>query len=154
MQHGGIHHVTAIAGPARRNHDVYVGTLGLRLVRRTVNFDDPETYHLCYGDEAEQAERVRKLLVDHKVRTTEQRDRNHFRSVYFREPGRLLFEIATDPPGFAVDEPVVTLGQSLKPPSFLELRRASIETVLPKLDGPRAPRKGRHERRNVICVQV
>src|SRR5215217_9137018 len=51
MQRNGIHHVTAIAGPARRNIDFYTRTLGLRLVKRTVNFDDPGTYHLYYGDE-------------------------------------------------------------------------------------------------------
>ena len=48
----GIHHVTAIAGPPRRNVDFYTRTLGLRLVKKTVNFDDPGTYHLYYGDEA------------------------------------------------------------------------------------------------------
>src|SRR5215203_4778667 len=47
----GIHHVTAIAGPARRNLAFYTRTLGLRLVKKTVNFDDPGTYHLYYGDE-------------------------------------------------------------------------------------------------------
>src|SRR6266851_964222 len=47
----GIHHVTAIASDPQRNLDFYVGLLGLRLVKRTVNFDDPETYHLYYGDE-------------------------------------------------------------------------------------------------------
>src|SRR5881397_2104922 len=47
----GIHHVTAIAADAQRNVDFYEGVLGLRLVKRTVNFDDPGTYHLYYGDE-------------------------------------------------------------------------------------------------------
>ncbi len=51
MSHG-IHHVTAIAGPAARNVRFYTDTLGLRLVKRTVNFDDPGTWHLYYGDEA------------------------------------------------------------------------------------------------------
>ena len=46
----GIHHVTAIAGPPQRNLDFYAGTLGLRFIKRTVNFDDPGTYHLYYGD--------------------------------------------------------------------------------------------------------
>jgi glyoxalase family protein len=46
----GIHHVTAIAGDAQRNVDFYSGTLGLRLVKRTINYDDPSTYHLYYGD--------------------------------------------------------------------------------------------------------
>ena len=47
----GIHHVTAIAGDPQRNVDFYAGTLGLRMVKRTVNFDDPTTYHFYYGDE-------------------------------------------------------------------------------------------------------
>lgn len=47
----GIHHVTAIAGDPQRNLDFYAGTLGLRLVKLTVNFDDPSTYHFYYGDE-------------------------------------------------------------------------------------------------------
>lgn len=51
MQTAGIHHVTAIAGNAQRNLDFYAGFLGLRLVKKTVNFDDPNSYHLYYGDE-------------------------------------------------------------------------------------------------------
>jgi glyoxalase family protein len=47
----GIHHVTAIGGDPQRTVDFYAGTLGLRLVKRTVNFDDPTTYHLYFGDE-------------------------------------------------------------------------------------------------------
>ncbi len=307
MQHNGIHHVTAIAGPAQRNHDFYTGTLGLRLVKKTVNFDDPKTYHFYYGDEtglpgsivthfpwehaaqgrvgpgethevllrvpetslgywthrllekgvrhetiekrfgesflpfydpdgmrlalvgvpglegegawingvanehairgmhgvtllledsgptaailtdvfgftgsgregtieryrtdavmggvvdirvapgfprgrqgrgsihhvafratddAAQAEMVRRLAENHRIQTTEQKDRNYFRSVYFREPGHVLFEIATDAPGFAVDEPVESLGQALKLPRGLEPRRAELEAVLPEV---------------------
>ena len=47
----GLHHVTAIAGDPQRNIDFYAGVLGLRLVKRTVNFDDPQTYHFYFGDE-------------------------------------------------------------------------------------------------------
>src|SRR5688572_26709740 len=47
----GLHHITAIAGEAQRNYDFYTKTLGLRLVKKTVNFDDPGTYHFYYGDE-------------------------------------------------------------------------------------------------------
>jgi glyoxalase family protein len=50
----GLHHVTAIAGDPQANIDFYVKGLGLRLVKKTVNFDDPSTYHLYYGDEAGQ----------------------------------------------------------------------------------------------------
>jgi glyoxalase family protein len=307
MVHNGIHHVTAIAGPARRNVDFYTRVLGLRLVKKTVNFDDPGSYHLYYGDEggqpgtiltffpwehvaagrlgigetqetvfrvpegsigywthrfidkgvahqalekrfgetvlsfkdpdgmrlalvglpgiaaepawtgtdvpaehairgfhsvsllledaaptgailtdvlgfaevaregslvrykagdtmlggivdiriaggflparmgggsvhhvafraaddAAQAAMVAKLADNHGIRTTEQKDRNYFRSVYFREPGHVLFEIATDEPGFAADEPVERLGEALKLPPFLEPRRQDIEAVLP-----------------------
>ena len=77
---------------------------------------------------------VRKLVENHGLRTTEQKDRKYFRSVYFREPGQVLFEIATEPPGFAVDEPVESLGTALELPSFLESRRDKIEAALPRLD--------------------
>ncbi|HEY3742791.1 MAG TPA: ring-cleaving dioxygenase [Bryobacteraceae bacterium] len=60
-------------------------------------------------------------------------DRNYFHSIYFREPGGVLFEIATDPPGFAVDEPASQLGQSLKLPVWYEERRAELEASLPAL---------------------
>jgi catechol 2,3-dioxygenase-like lactoylglutathione lyase family enzyme len=52
MYEAGIHHVTAIAGPAMRNLDFYTRILGLRLVKKTVNFDDPGIYHFYYGDAA------------------------------------------------------------------------------------------------------
>jgi glyoxalase family protein len=65
-------------------------------------------------------------------------DRQYFRSIYFREPGGVLFEIATDPPGFAVDEPMEQLGRQLKLPARLEPRRAEIEQILPTLRLPQA----------------
>jgi glyoxalase family protein len=61
-------------------------------------------------------------------------DRQYFHSIYFREPGGVLFEIATDAPGFYYDEPIPELGQSLKLPLWLEAHRAEIEAVLPKID--------------------
>jgi glyoxalase family protein len=63
-------------------------------------------------------------------------DRNYFRSIYFREPGGVLFEIATDPPGFAVDEDPNHLGESLKLPPWLEKDRERIEEVLPPVHLP------------------
>lgn len=68
------------------------------------------------------------------IRATEQMDRNYFRSIYFREPGGVIFEIATDAPGFAVDEDEATLGEALKLPAQFEKHRAEIEKALPKLD--------------------
>jgi glyoxalase family protein len=93
-------------------------------------------HHIAFRaiDDAAQTAMVRKLAQDHHLRTTEQKDRNYFRSVYFREPGRVLFEIATDPPGFAVDESPDSLGEALKLPPFLEGRRPAIEAALPKLE--------------------
>jgi len=305
----GIHHVTAISGVPQRNVDFYAGTLGLRLVKKTVNFDDPETYHLYYGDGAgspgtimtffpwahapggrigagqlvvtsysipaaslgywterlvergvrferprdrfgdtvltfEDPDRLRIELVtaedvrpgraggpvreDHSIRgfhhvalaveatdrtaglmtdtlgfrlvdeaegrirlasgeggpgdrvdvvnaagfpggsmgvgtvhhvafrvpdeetqlalreavaalgynVTPVLDRNYFRSIYFRETGGVLFEIATDPPGFAVDEDPEHLGEDLKLPPWLETRRDRLEEVLPPLRVP------------------
>ena len=60
-------------------------------------------------------------------------DRNYFYSLYFREPGGVLFELATDNPGFAIDEPVNELGTHLKLPVQYEPERATIEKVLPQL---------------------
>ena len=61
-------------------------------------------------------------------------DRRYFHSVYFREPGGVLFEIATNPPGFSIDEPEIELGTSLKLPPWLEPSRKQIEAALPKLE--------------------
>jgi glyoxalase family protein len=72
-------------------------------------------------------------MQDHRITPTRQIDRTYFRSVYFREPGGVLFEIATDEPGFAIDEPTDQLGQSLKLPAFLEVDRQAIEKALPAL---------------------
>jgi glyoxalase family protein len=92
-------------------------------------------HHVAFRakDDADQAEMVRKLAENHGLQTTEQKDRNYFRSVYFREPGGILFEIATDEPGFAIDEPESPLGRDLKLPRFLEPRRHDIEKMLPEL---------------------
>jgi glyoxalase family protein len=92
-------------------------------------------HHIAFraADDAEQAAMAKKLVAQHGVHPTDQRDRNYFRSIYFREPGGVLFEIATDSPGFAIDEPVAALGSALKLPPFLEPRRGEIEKALPQL---------------------
>ncbi|MCK9919213.1 ring-cleaving dioxygenase [Microbacteriaceae bacterium K1510] len=93
-------------------------------------------HHIAFraADDAQEMEMARKLVTEHNLHPTEQKDRNYFRSIYFREPGGVLFEIATDIPDFAIDEPVETLGQTLKLPPFLEGHRADIEKVLPALE--------------------
>jgi len=82
-------------------------------------------------DEAELA--VRERIQNAQRRPTEVINRFWFRSVYFLEPGGVLFEIATDGPGFAIDESADTLGSHLVLPPWLEPRRAEIEAALPVL---------------------
>lgn len=67
------------------------------------------------------------------IRVTPVKDRQYFKSVYFREPGGTLFEIATDGPGFDRDEPVDSLGSDLKLPPWLEEQRESLESALPEI---------------------
>jgi glyoxalase family protein len=61
------------------------------------------------------------------------RDRNYFHSIYYHEPGGVLFEIATNTPGFVIDEPVEALGETLKLPEWFEPNREAIEQELPPL---------------------
>jgi glyoxalase family protein len=94
-------------------------------------------HHIAWraADDAEQL-RWRAALIEAGRRPTEVIDRCYFHSIYFREPGGLLFEIATDPPGFSADETVDSLGGALKLPRWLESSRPSIERVLPPLTLP------------------
>lgn len=78
----------------------------------------------------------RELLIGRGYDVTPVKDRNYFHSIYFREPGGILFEIATDPPGFAIDEAPEALGCALKLPPWMEPRRAGIEAALPRLALP------------------
>jgi glyoxalase family protein len=66
-------------------------------------------------------------------------DRTYFHSIYFREPGGILFEIATDPPGFTTDETIEELGNKLCLPPWMENARAQIEEVLPPVVLPAKP---------------
>jgi glyoxalase family protein len=75
-------------------------------------------------------QRLRELRIPNSGEV----DRFYFRSLYFREPNGILFEIATDGPGFATDEPMETLGESLALPPFLEARRAEIEAGLKPIE--------------------
>lgn len=75
-------------------------------------------------------------LGEHGLAVTDMRDRQYFHSIYYREPGGVLYEIATDEPGFAIDESVAALGTNLMLPPWLESRRAEIESTLPPLRLP------------------
>lgn len=76
---------------------------------------------------------IRAKVADAGFNVTPVLDRTYFRCFYFREPGGVLFEIATDGPGFAIDEPLAELGSSLKLPRRYEPMRRRIESVLPAL---------------------
>jgi glyoxalase family protein len=238
MELAGLHHVTCVCSDAQRTLDFYRGRLGFTLVKKTVNFDDPHSYHLYFGDElghpgtlitffewpradsgrlgrgtlesiglespsvaAEsevedpdglrlrlypaEAPRLRDVVVignpdlyaglfspdaplhfaepveeaaligagtTHHIawrtadgaqevawlerlsevglRPTTVQDRKYFESIYFRMPDGVLIEIATDGPGFLVDEPAETLGQGLSLPPWLEPERATLEREL------------------------
>lgn len=72
-------------------------------------------------------------LREQGVSVTDIMDRQYFKSIYFREPGGVLFEIATDEPGFATDEPLLELGRKLKLPPWLEPSREQIQNSLPQI---------------------
>ena len=79
---------------------------------------------------AEEQLRLREELLRYGCRVTEVRDRCYFQSIYFREPGGVLFEVATLPPGFAIDEAPASFGRDLKLPPWEEPARAEIERGL------------------------
>jgi len=242
MQLAGLHHVTCVCADAQRTLDFYRDRLGFALVKKTVNFDDPHSYHLYFGDETgspgtlitffewpradpgrlgrgtlesigletplahEESEvedpdglrlrlypggapRLRDVtvignpdlyaglfaedapiqfaepveeaaligagtthhiawrtkddaeqqawlerLAEVGLRPTPVQDRKYFRSVYFRMPDGILIEIATDEPGFLVDEPLESLGQGLSLPPWLEPERETLERELTPVD--------------------
>ena len=129
--HGAHIHVFAMAegGPAAELHvledkDSPLARQGAGAVHH-VAFRTPDDtqYHAW-------TQRLSELGVRHSGEI----DRFYFRSLYFREPNGILFEIATDGPGFATDEPMATLGEKLALPPFLEPRRAEIEAGLKPIE--------------------
>jgi glyoxalase family protein len=91
-------------------------------------------HHLAFStpNEETQAE-VRLRIVKRMLNPTPVLDRNYFTSIYFREPGGVLFEVATAGPGFAIDESITHLGESLKLPEQFEQDREHLEKVLPPI---------------------
>jgi glyoxalase family protein len=91
-------------------------------------------HHIAFraADDDEQL-RVRERLVARGLNVTPVIDRQYFHSIYFREPNGILFEIATDGPGFLIDEPADSLGETLKLPPVYESKREEIERVLPTI---------------------
>jgi glyoxalase family protein len=115
--------------------------IDLVMSERAARMGKGTVHHIAFraADEDEQAV-WQEALRERGFRVTDVRDRRYFKSIYFREPGGVLFEIATDGPGFLRDESEAELGTTLKLPPWLEDRRKTIERKLPAMrrDGPRA----------------
>ena len=200
----GIHHISAITADATKNLEFYAGVMGLRLVKKTVNQDNPAVYHLFYADEdgspgadltffeypglvrgragagmihriafrvgSEEAlefwaRRLEAAGLESTIEGERLRfedpeglgfeliagggdptpiiDRFYFRSIYFREPSGVLFEIATVGPGFASDEPKEHLGERLSLPPAFEYLREQVEANLTPLPNPRQTTRAR-----------
>lgn len=168
----GMHHITAIGSNIDATNAFFADVLGLQRVKKTDNFDDPSSAHWYWGvnngqpgslityferkndrrraqmgrgqthhyafaveDEAEQEE-WRKRLMSAGYRVSQILDRDYFRSIYTNDPDGHIVELATNGPGFAVDEPVETLGQHLQLPNWLEQHRTTIENSLSPLVVP------------------
>lgn len=160
----GLHSVTLTEAGYERTAEMFTGPLGFRLASETGNRFRFATAHggagalvdvLCRPEapqglvaagtvhhiawrapgDAEQAA-WRNTLLQQGLDVTPVLDRQYFHSIYFREPGGVLLEIATDSPGFTIDEPMMRLGRALKLPPWLEPSRAQIEHALPALKVP------------------
>jgi glyoxalase family protein len=92
-------------------------------------------HHIAWraANDRHQIDLRKRIVEEAKLNPTPVIDRTYFRSVYFREPGGILFEIATDPPGFAIDERPEDLGKQLKLPEWLEPMRGKLEQLLPQV---------------------
>ncbi|MBX7119105.1 MAG: VOC family protein [Gemmatimonadaceae bacterium] len=173
MELTGLHHVSGMTDDIERASDFYQQALGLTLVKRTINQDDPDTPHWFWANydgtrvlpgsgwtlfgwsarhpkaragigqthhvafrakDAEEQLAWQDHLRAMGLEVSPVMDRHYFRSIYFQSPDGQLLEIATDGPGFAVDEPAETLGRALKLPAWLEPHRAAIEGDLGPLD--------------------
>jgi glyoxalase family protein len=157
----GLHSVTMLVGAPAATLELFTGVLGWRIVGRAdgatrlaAGGDGPGhlvevasapqapaarngtgTVHhvaMAVGSDDEQV-RLRAELLHLGMSVTEVRDRQYFRSIYFREPGGVLLEVATAGPGFTVDEPLTELGRGLKLPPWEESARPAIEAALPEV---------------------
>jgi glyoxalase family protein len=154
----GLHSVTLVVRDAAKTIDLMTRLLGYKVVDRmdarfrlavggggpgrTIDVaEHPEAdvavnglgtvHHVAMAvPTADEQLQLRDELIRYGCKVTEVRDRCYFQSIYFREPGGVLFEIATIAPGFDVDEPVRALGRALKLPPWEEPHRADIEAAL------------------------
>jgi glyoxalase family protein len=91
-------------------------------------------HHIAFRSADYEDQKEWLAVISRSLHSSPVMERDYFRSIYFREPGGVLFELATDIPGFAIDEPVETLGESLRIPNWLEPHRAEIATLLPPVE--------------------
>ncbi|UOQ52256.1 ring-cleaving dioxygenase [Hymenobacter cellulosivorans] len=157
----GFHTVTLTLANVQRTAEILTDVFGYQLVEQhvnryryatdavpTANFIDlvevpgearsvtagGSVHHIAFRVKDDAAElAIRQKLIEKGLQPTPQIDRDYFHSVYFREPGGVLFEIATENPGFTVDEPLAELGTGLKLPKQHEPLRARLEASLPPI---------------------
>ncbi|HEX2408209.1 MAG TPA: hypothetical protein VHJ38_13480, partial [Nitrososphaeraceae archaeon] len=92
-------------------------------------------HHIAFRTSSDENQKlIRESIIKKGLNPTPVIDRTYFHSVYFREPGGILFEIATDPPGFTIDQKIEDLGRRLVLPKWLEPLRENLEKVLPKIE--------------------
>ena len=158
----GLHGVTMVVRSLGRTLELMTGLLGYQVVGEVENRtrvaaggDGPgHTVDIVVDPDAEAAvngigtvhhvamavstddeqRRLRGELLRMGLNVTDIRDRCYFQSIYFREPGGVLFEVATIQPGFTADEDVSSLGRGLKLPPWEEPHRAAIEANLPSVE--------------------
>jgi len=166
----GVHGVTLWEERPERTAALLTETLGFRrvaeeggLVRYAAGAGGPGTFvdvrdagnprrgsvavgtvhHVAYRTPTDEGQRAWLAdLAGHGAHVSPIMDRQYFHSIYFREPGGVLFEIATDLPGFATDEPTERLGTGLRLPAWLESHRAELEAALPPARLPGGERVG------------
>lgn len=157
----GFHHVTLTLRSVKATADILTEVLGYKLLEQKENhyryvtdaiehaaiidlLEQPNgtrgdggagtNHHIAFRVKDEKVlMQFREKVAARGLNITDKIDRNYFFSLYFREPGGVLFEIATDNPGFGIDEPLDQLGSSLLLPPQYEAHRERIEAVLPKL---------------------
>ncbi|MBT8397907.1 MAG: VOC family protein, partial [Gemmatimonadetes bacterium] len=167
----GFHHITMVSTDASRTLSFYRDLLGLPLVKQTVNFDDPRSYHLYFGPRegapgtiltffewpsagpgmwgvegihhlalgvstAEGQLMWKRRLSDAGVRVSGPYDRGYFQSIYFSDPDGQVLEIATEGPGYAFDEPLDALGQTLITPDNSRLPQGRDEAAIAQRTHP------------------
>ena len=91
-------------------------------------------HHIAFRAKDDSSQLEWRAEIARHLQVTPVLDRTYFHSIYFREPGGVLFELATDPPGFSFDEPLESLGEELKLPAWLEPKRKEVERRLPEIE--------------------